>query len=250
MSSAHEKKQVTQFKNITGSTESVAKDYLKKHSWDLEQAMDAFFSASKKAEPAKKVDTGKLDKLFNKYQGSGDDKDSIVEEKLFEFFKDMGVDPEGATTLGVAWKLKCKGLGEISRKEFVSGFSEMGADSADKIKAEIAKIAKLLDDQFTFKEFYRWLFDFVKEEPERKTVDTPVAINMWNIVLPKHFKLLEHWKKFIAKQELKQVSRDLWDMLFEFGKDIKPDLSNWEDNGAWPVIVDEFVEFVKANPKV
>jgi len=255
MSSASEKKAVTQFKSVTGSTDAVAKDILKKNGWDVEQAIDSFYASrldkekeKEKEAPPKKVDTSKLEKLFSKYAGSGDDKDSMIEEKLAEFFRDMGVDPEGATTLGVAWKLKCKTLGEIGRKEFVEGFSAMGADNDAKIKTEMGKINKLLDDQYMFKEFYRWLFDFIKEEPERKTVDTPIALTMWGIVLPRHFKLIDQWKKFIQKQELKQVSRDLWDMLFEFGKDIKADLSNWEDNGAWPVIVDEFVEFVKNNP--
>jgi len=123
MSTATEKKAVTQFKSVTGATEAVAKEVLKKNGWDLEQAIDQFYATNRKdtAAAPKKVDVSKLDKLFSKYAGSGNDKDSMIEEKLAEFFRDMGTDPEGATTLGVAWKLKCKTLGEITRKEFVEG---------------------------------------------------------------------------------------------------------------------------------
>jgi len=46
---------------------------------------------------------------------------------------------------------------------------------------------------------------------------------------------------------MKAVSRDVWDQCLEFSREIKPDLSNWEDDGAWPVIIDEFVEFVNTD---
>jgi len=43
---------------------------------------------------------------------------------------------------------------------------------------------------------------------------------------------------------MKAVSRDVWDQCLEFSREIRSDLSNWEDDGAWPGIIDEFVEFV------
>lgn len=39
----------------------------------------------------------------------------------------------------------------------------------------------------------------------------------------------------------KSVSYDLWKMSYEFARDVKSDLSNFEDDGAWPALIDDFV---------
>ena len=37
-------------------------------------------------------------------------------------------------------------------------------------------------------------------------------------------------------------------MLFDLATQVKPDLSDYDlQNGAWPVILDEFVDFVRAS---
>jgi DCN1-like protein 1/2 len=43
------------------------------------------------------------------------------------------------------------------------------------------------------------------------------------------------------------VSRDLWNQLWEFVRDVKPDFSNYDQvTGAWPSQIDLFVESMKA----
>jgi hypothetical protein len=61
-------------------------------------------------------------------------------------------------------------MGEISRKEFVTGFAE--CDTIPKITNQIKTWGGLLTRKSDeFKRFYRWVFDFVKETEERKTLD-------------------------------------------------------------------------------
>jgi hypothetical protein len=38
------------------------------------------------------------------------------------------------------------------------------------------------------------------------------------------------------------VSQDEWSMMFNFFAEIKPDCSNYQDDGAWPLLLDEYVD--------
>ena len=53
--------------------------------------------------------------------------------------------------------------------------------------------------------------------------------------------------EFLAKEyKDRAVSKDTWNQLYDFSKSIKPDLSNFDETAAWPVMIDEFVEWKKA----
>jgi len=195
-----------------------------------------------------------LAKIFDKYSGSGEEKDSMFDEKLTDFFKELKIETEGIGPLAIAWKLNAAAPGEFSRHEFIKGWSEMGIDTVAAMKSKVQEVTKSLSDRATFKEFYRWLFNFAKENQEVKTIEAETAIDMWTTVLKEQWPLTEKWCRFIqgeldkAKKKeggMKAVSRDVWDQCLEFSREIRHDLSNWEDDGAWPVIIDEFVEFVK-----
>jgi len=257
MSTAAQKKSIKEFKNICGASESVAQTLLKKYNYNVEQALDHFYTHGGTASPSSpagssggKADKSKIGKVFDKYADTKD-KDSMQGEPLGQFFRDAGVDPEkeGAVTLAAAYKLKCKILGEIKRSEFVEGFSALGCDTIEKIKTEMGNVRELLKDKARFRDFYRWLFDFIKEEPDRKSVDVEPAIEFMRCVLPVHFSLCNEFIDFLKIQKVKSISADVWTQAFEFARDIKPDLSNYELDGAWPVLFDEFVAYLQEQRK-
>ena len=39
------------------------------------------------------------------------------------------------------------------------------------------------------------------------------------------------------------VSLDEWMMILQFCREVKADLSNFNDDGAWPLLLDDYVEF-------
>jgi len=255
MSTTAQKNSIKEFKSICGATEKVASDLLKKYNYNVEQALDHYYThgsnTSGSISSGKSGDKSKITKIFEKYADSKDSKDLIQGEPLGQFFRDAGVDPEkeGAVTLGSAYKLKCKVLGEIKRTEFVDGYTSAGCDTIDKIKADMNTVREMLKDKVKFRDFYRWLFDFIKEEPDRKSVDLDPAVEFLKCVLPPHFPLCSEFLDFIKTQKVKTVSSDVWNQLFEFARDIKSDLSNYETDGAWPVLFDDFVTFVQEKKK-
>ena len=39
------------------------------------------------------------------------------------------------------------------------------------------------------------------------------------------------------------ISADEWSMLLNFFTEVKPDCSNYQDDGAWPLLLDDYVEW-------
>jgi DCN1-like protein 4/5 len=50
---------------------------------------------------------------------------------------------------------------------------------------------------------------------------------------------------FLTERSVKAVTKDVWDMLLAFSTTIDDDMSNFDEDGAWPVLLDEFVEWFR-----
>ncbi|ETN24996.1 hypothetical protein PPTG_01141 [Phytophthora nicotianae INRA-310] len=88
-----------------------------------------------------------------------------------------------------------------------------------------------MDTQFTF--------GFSKD-PTQKSLALELAIGLWDLLLPGHFHWRRHWLQYVRENSRSVVSKDLWLQVLDFGHQIKPDLSNYDENGAWPVLLDDF----------
>jgi len=246
-SSSKEKSLIKDFKSITGSTDKVAQDTLKSAGWKLDAAVDMFYSrggaGSAAAAPAKKGDDKKISKIFDEYVDA-EHKDDLFDDGLARFLKDIGISSSNMESLGLSWRLNCKEQGLITRKEFVEGFVNMGSDSIQKMKADADQLKKDLQSPAQFKQFYTWLFNYCTES-KRKTIDKPMAVGVWGLVLAS-WPLIQAWCDFcneVDEKHLKAVSKDLWLQVYEFSRDVSPDLKNYDaDSGAWPVLLDMFVE--------
>jgi len=251
MSTSAQKKALKDFKAVvSGVSEKVATEYLKKTNFNVERALDAYYQSNKSAPsiaPTLKADKGKLNKIFDKFAGEGKEKEKMSDEKLAAFFKESGLDPEkdASTTLALAWKLKAKTLGEFSRNEFVEGFNTMGVDNMNRITQEMQTLKNSLASKSTFKEFYGWLFSFIKDDEERKVLEAEPAIEMMALVLRDQFPLLDKYVEFLKATKVKAITEDVWTQTLEFAKEVKPDLSNYDPDGAWPGVLDDFVTFMK-----
>lgn len=60
---------------------------------------------------------------------------------------------------------------------------------------------------------------------------------------------LEHWKAFLEQKWTRSVNKDMWNMILEFAfKSVEDEsLSFWSEDGAWPSVIDDFVDWCKQN---
>lgn len=98
-----------------------------------------------------------------------------------------------------------------------------------------------------FKQVYQFTFTYNLTDGAR-VLPIEVATDYWRLLLADKFSRLEDWITFIEDVNQRSVTRDTWDMILEFCiyLDKNPDLDEYDEEGAWPSIIDEFVEYLKA----
>ena len=47
----------------------------------------------------------------------------------------------------------------------------------------------------------------------------------------------------MVQASVKAITKDTWFQLLPFAKQYPEDLSGYDENGAWPYLIDEFVEW-------
>lgn len=167
-------------------------------------------------------------------------------DQIEAFAKELGIDPyEDVAMLIIVYHMKCADQGVITKDEFVTGFRAMGAETTAALQKKVAAVVADTLKRPAFDAFYKWAYKF-NCEPGQKTLKLDTAIALTAMLLPAStYRLSPEWLAFLRSQS-KTVSRDTWEMILEFFRTIKADLSNYDGaSSAWPVQIDEFVDFLR-----
>jgi len=190
----------------------------------------------------------RLEELYAKYMDQ-DEPDHIGPENMARFLKDLDVDPLHIEVLQLAWHLEASQMAYFTRNEFISGFQKLGVDSIPKIKKQIKLMYLELEDQNKFKELYLYAFFFAKEK-DQKVLDLQTAEEMLKLILGNRYFHTNNFIEFLhVKSSYKFINLDQWMNFLEFSKTIENDLVNYDEGSAWPVLLDQFVEWQQQRNK-
>jgi len=193
-----------------------------------------------------------LEKLYEKYKAvgvslgeSGDNEDLIKGQGLLQYGQDLGIiDDKDPGLFIVFWKLnvtheKCW---EFTREEFVGGWAIHGCHNVPAMKKKLEAWRQDVKNPQKFKLFYFYVFDYLKED--KKILAVEEATTVWDMLgMNQRWPLMTSWLEFL--HDKKAVSRDTWRLFLNFTEQYPNNLDNYDTDGCWPSMIDEFVEYVQ-----
>lgn len=115
-------------------------------------------------------------------------------------------------------------------------------------------VSSLSTDQALFKRVYRYAF-LVGKEADQKALGLENSLVYWGMLFSQpgmvwktaNHDWLELWKTFLGEKWTRSVNKDMWNMTLEFALKTLSDetLSFWNEDGAWPSVIDGFVEWCR-----
>ncbi|KAG4070663.1 hypothetical protein HA402_013583 [Bradysia odoriphaga] len=201
----------------------------------------------KQNQPRRQKDDGFNNKRcltwFRRYT-TPDDPDTLGPEGMEKFCQDIGVEPENVVMLVLAYKMNARQMGFFTQSEWTKGFTDLQCDNASKVQSKLDHLRNYLNDFNTFKGIYRYAYDFARDKDQR-SMDIETAKAMLQLLLGKDWPLYPQFAQFLESSKYKVINKDQWCNILEFSRTINVDLSNYDIDGAWPVLLDEFVEWLR-----
>lgn len=111
-----------------------------------------------------------------------------------------------------------------------------------------------------FARVYKYTFDIAKT-PGSKAVSLEAANAFWELLFTSELSAvkwqsattpwLSWWKEFLESSWKRSVNKDMWVQTLKFAELTLSDeaLSFWNEDSAWPSVIDEFVEWVKVEKR-
>ncbi|KAJ1410057.1 Potentiating neddylation domain [Sesbania bispinosa] len=206
-------------------------------------AADLFRSASSKASSK---ESERIDSLFYSYANASTG--LIDPEGIEALCADMEVDHTDVRILMLAWKMKSEEQGYFTVDEWRRGLKALRADTVSKLKKALADLEKEVRRPSNFADFYSYAFQYCLTEEKQKSIDIESICELLNLVLgstfPAQVNLFVEYLK--AQNDYKVINMDQWMGFFRFCNEISfPMLDNYDPELAWPLILDNFVEWLR-----
>jgi DCN1-like protein 4/5 len=213
--------------------------------------------------------------LFSTYADE-DNEDFIGPSGFERLCEDAELSLDGTQPLIVSWLFKPESdtpeMMSIQQKAWIAGCKNLKISSLPALKQAVSDLESLLimnvpksksaskaepydqtvyrsytqDPKAALKKLYSFCFTLAKPEAS-KNIEMETAVAMWSVLLSTRYPLINEIIDFINENGgYKAANKDLWSMMFEFVNTVEPNLTGYEADGAWPSVIDAFVEWKQA----
>ena len=77
-------------------------------------------------------------------------------------------------------------------------------------------------------------------------MDIEAAKQMLGLLLASRWKVYPYFCEFLSSSKYKVINKDQYYNVLDFSKSVNDQLTNYDENSAWPVMLDEFVEWCRS----
>ncbi|XP_021906387.1 DCN1-like protein 4 [Carica papaya] len=207
-------------------------------------ATDLFRSAASKASSK---DMERIDNLFYSYANRT--AGMIDPEGIEALCSDMEVPYTDVRILMLAWKMKSEKQGYFTLEEWRRGLKALRADTISKLKKALPELEREVRRPSNFVDFYSYSFRYCLTEEKQKSIDIESICQLLDLVMGSQFRAqVDYFIEYLKIQsDYKVINMDQWMGFYRFCNEISfPDFSNYDPELAWPLILDNFVEWMRA----
>jgi len=189
-----------------------------------------------------------INDLFQRYEDQEDESPGAIGmQGISQLGDDVGINSaEDVRILVFLWKIGAnEAPGQIQKLEWENGLEALGLDSIDNIREYIHQLDPSKLDHHTFREFYRFVFQFSREGTKR-TIEKDIICALLPLALAGRSPHLERFVQFLDQlNPTTRITLDQWNSFLEFSLQIPLSLEGFDSDGAWPTLLDEYVEWVQ-----
>ncbi|KAJ8614123.1 hypothetical protein CTAYLR_004625 [Chrysophaeum taylorii] len=193
-----------------------------------------------------KVDKRAIKSLFEKWS---DEPGLMSLEGIARMAGELGLDPEtDVRVLALCWRLGAKKPAQIDMEEWEVGMEGLACDSVEKLKGLVPTLDPAELDARSFRDFFKFVFLFSREGTHR-TIEKDIVVSLLPIAICGRSLHTVPFVAFLdeAASTTTRVTLDQWCSFLEFSDKVTTDFEGYEeDSSAWPLLLDEYVEYAKA----
>eukprot|EP00727_Mastigamoeba_balamuthi_P004668 m51a1_g142 hypothetical protein (306) ;mRNA; r:456656-458158 len=188
-----------------------------------------------------------LAQSFARYAG---DAESVNMDGIIALCNDVGLAPDSVEVLVMAWRFELAEMGVITRTEWDRGMRVLGCACVGDLCAALARERAAVEtDRRQFTLLYNYAFLFARDTPLAKVLDVASAAAMLELVLKATRLYRAHADNFVqflrTGTTARHVNKDQWTCFLDFSLNVLPDLSNYDPMAAWPLLFDEYAQWLR-----
>jgi hypothetical protein len=149
-----------------------------RYQMDIDMAIEDYFNnqleyrSNDSVKDQIKQNSAELILIFRQFVENGNDNFALEDNFLEEYLRFCGLGMNSKSSFLLFYKLGNAYYGSLTKDEFVNGWGFYGIDNTQKMKAFCEDLKTNVISDGEFKEFYRWIFFFVKENKKSRSIRT------------------------------------------------------------------------------